>query len=157
MQKLVTTVALILVCFAATSATYYYGKYLPRLHDAELAEQRRKTDLENAQRCNKDATKFYGDFHKDLSSDRLGPNWNWYHPEMHFSRKLNTCLVELSWHDFISGAQFVTKQVNDIYSNREIISTYFTFENGKEKPLDPNLSRMEPKKYSAEKDKLFSE
>jgi hypothetical protein len=46
MQKLVTIAALILVCFAASSAAYYYARYLPRLHDAELAEQRRKTDLE---------------------------------------------------------------------------------------------------------------
>jgi hypothetical protein len=71
---------------------------------------------------------------------------------MHFSRKLNTCLVEIGWITRTVEPN-INKQVYDIYSNREIISTYFTFdENGK-----TSLDGVDPKKYFAEQDKLFSE
>jgi hypothetical protein len=160
MQKALTTLALVLVCFAAASATYYYGKYLPHMHDAESAERHRKTDLENAQRCNQDASKFYDGYRKDQSSG--SPELDWYAPEMHFNMTLNTCLVEIRSRQFIrpaiAGADsyFIFSQgVTDIYSNREIIHTSYTDQGG-EKRLSFG-DGMDPKKYSAEKDKLFSE
>jgi hypothetical protein len=162
MQKALTTVALILVCIAATSVAYYHIRYLPGVHDAQLAEQRHKTDLENAQRCNKDASKFYAEFRRDSLADS-GRSWDG--PETHFNRKLNTCLVEITWRDWtvsrIAGVGlqvFISQSVTDVYSNRELISTYYTVgERGEAKELDPMLGGMEPKKYSAEKDKLFGE
>jgi len=164
MQKTLIALALTLVCVAATAATYYYGRYLPRLHEAELAEKRRKTDLENAQRCNKDASKFWADLRKDyMSSGLFGPTLNWNDPDMHFSKQLNTCLVEITFKQWVvpaiagaEGRELINQAVYDIYSNRVIVSVDYTIEKGgEEKPLFP--LGMDSKKYSAEKDKLFSE
>jgi hypothetical protein len=154
MQKTLATLALILACIAATFVAYYYGRYLPRLRDAELAEQRRAADLERAQRCHTDATKFLSDFQRNMSS--VAPD-SWLEPEIHFNKKLNTCLVEMGWDRITGGELYRFKDVTDIYSNREIISTYYTFEGATEKALDPKLGGMEPRRYSAEKDKLFGE
>jgi hypothetical protein len=167
MQKALTTLALILASFAAASAVYYYGKYLPRLHDAELADQRRKTDLENTQRCNKDAWKFYSDYRSNYRKGEISlglaltPDWNWSDPEMHFNKKLNTCLLEITirkdrgggYPKDAGGGVRIFESVTDIYSNREILSTAFIMERGEETPIAGIGSR----KYSVEKDKLFSE
>jgi len=152
MQRAVTTLALVLVCIAAASVAYYHIKYLPRVRDAELVVQRRKADLENAQRCNKDAAKFSADFRDDMSSELPDPGRDWYDPEMHFSRNLNTCLVEIGFGS--RGNTSVSQFVYDVYSNREVMSTFFVFVGGEEKDL---LLGIDPKKYRAEKAKLFSE
>lgn len=104
MHKPLVTLALLSVCAAATSATsYYHCKYLPRLHDSELAEQRQKNDLENAQRCRGNGMKFYTDYlvmSLSSSSEVPPPGFvvlsdyqlrTWNAAEMHFSKKLNTC------------------------------------------------------------------
>jgi len=154
MLKAITTAASILVCFAAISATYYYAKYLPRVHDAELAEQRRKTDLGNTQRCNKDALNFYSDYRADFRKEYMSAGLDWSDPEMHFNKKLNTCLVEITARsDVTSGGSLYEQSVTDIYSNREIIRTAYTYEGFQEKAF----GQMDHKGYSAEKAKLFGE
>jgi hypothetical protein len=157
MTKALTALALVLVCIAAASVAYYFGGYLPRFHDAELAEQRSKTDLENARRCNMDALKFYADFQREMLSTT--PAWDgyWLDPEMHFNRKLNTCLVEIRWDHTTDGDLYRTTSVSDVYSNREIIDAYYKFEHGEPKSAGQGIGGMDPKKYLAEKDKLFGE
>ena len=76
MPKRLTTLTLVLLCIAAAPVAYYFRGYLPRFHDAELAEQRSKTDLENARRCNMDALKFYADFQQEMLSTM--PAWDGY-------------------------------------------------------------------------------
>ena len=145
-----------LVCIAAASVAYYYGKYLPRFHDAELAEQRSKTDLGNTQRCNKDASKFYSDYLADFRKEfpSVGLDWSDPGPEMHFNKTLNTCLVEITARsNNPGGSSLYQRVVTDIYSNREIIRTAYIYEHFEEKPF----GEMDPKKYSAERAKLFSE
>jgi hypothetical protein len=156
-QKAPTLVTLVVVCTAAISVAYYYGRYLPRLKDMELAEQRRKTDLENAQRCNTDALKFYSAYRKEMFKEVSSSGW--HDPEMHFSKRLNTCLVEIGWDNFIGGDLHRTRSVTDVYSNREIISVFYLFKDGEPKSVLPfsNSGYIDPKKYQAEKDKLFSE
>lgn len=76
-----------LVCIAAASVAYYYGRYLPCAREAELNEVRRKTNLEMVQRCSVDGTKLYADFRKRMSSALSGSHLNWGDPQMHFSKK----------------------------------------------------------------------
>lgn len=173
MQRLLTTLALVLLCIAATSAAYYYGRYLPRLQDAELADQRRKTDLENSQRCRADGLKFFADYRNGISSwsQLRGPRYTWFDPkipgrvwqdvEMHFSRKLNTCLVEIGFSD-TTGKDLITgyMAVVDIYSDRETISYNYVFVDGERKPIPglPNAGGIHgSEEYITQKDKLFSQ
>ena len=155
MQKALTNLALASVCIAATSVAYYYSRYLPRPHDAQLAEQRRTTELERAQRCHADAAKFYQDFRKNMSSVSTESLLD---PEMHFSNRLNTCLIKVGWDRVTGGRLYRTESVTDIYSNREIVGAYYAFEGGEAKPVDAVLGGTgDPKKYFVEKDKLFRE
>jgi hypothetical protein len=161
MQKTLTTLVLFLMCSAASSIAYYYIKYLPRLHDAELAEQRRKTDLENAQRCNKDASTFYSVARKRDAAP--GETWE-DPPEVHFNRTLNACLVEITQSQWLTIAgvgleEFKYQTVWDIYSNHEIIGTQYSVGESGEKPegLTQFPLGVDHQKHSAERDKLFSE
>lgn len=172
MQKILAMLAFVLVCIAAASVAYYFGRYLPRVHDAELAEQRRKTDLENARRCNVDGWKYYSDYRKGMSPSsgephptgyyqdpKLPGRW-WPDPEMHFSKKLNTCLVEIGFNDSIEGGTSPFRVVIDVYGNREIISVAYTLVDGVEKPISnlPHSGAINgSKEYLAAKEKLFSE
>jgi hypothetical protein len=161
MQKALATLAMLSVCAAATSVAYYYMNYLPRLHDAELAERRRRTDLENAQRCSTDSSRFYTDHQRPTAPESLGRRRDWLDPETHFSKKLNTCLAEIGFNDRsrIAGVTGF-RAVVDIYSNREIISYTYRLVDGEERaiPLIPNAGGIRgSREYEAEKDKLFSE
>jgi hypothetical protein len=157
MPRTLTRLTLVLVCIASVSVAYYYARYLPRLRNAEFTEQRRKTDLANSQRCNMDGRKFYADYQKDMSSV-VAPDSGrlWHDPETHFDRKMNTCLVEIGWNNRTRDQFYVTEFVIDVYTNHEVISAYYTVEGGEKMPV-PMGGGMEPKKYDAERDKLFNE
>jgi hypothetical protein len=173
MQK-IRLLTLLTACIAAASVTYYFGIYLPRVRDAALAEQRRKADLGNSLRCGADGRKFYSDFRRSLSpssgisnpspgflwQDPVNPGRWWLDPEMHFSKKLNTCLVALGFDDSMDGGTSPFRAVIDIYSNQEIISTAYTLIGGVEKPVPdlPHNGVIDGSKgFLAEKDKLFRE
>jgi hypothetical protein len=156
MTKAVTVVMLVLVCIAGICVAYYFVRFLPGVRDAERVEQRRKTDLERAQRCNTDAKRFYADFRKRISSESPESSSSWHDPEMHFNRKLNTCLVEIGWDDIRGDGLYRTEFLLDVYSNGDIISTFYTFERGEPKPV-PFAGGMDPKQYLAEKNRLFGE
>ncbi|MGA2215839.1 MAG: hypothetical protein ABSH31_21385 [Bryobacteraceae bacterium] len=135
--------AAILVGVAALSVAYYFGRYQPRANDSELDGQRRKVDLENAQRCNADARKFYSEFVRAHPPISGGWNRDWDEPEMHFSARLNTCLVHIGSveinRQFPSQTNSVHKsQVVEIYSNRAILYGWFERgQDGIEKLIDP--------------------
>jgi hypothetical protein len=126
MPKVLTTLTLALVSIAATSVAYFFGFYIPRAHDVEAVEQRRKTDLENAQRCNADGLRFSADYARKFAAEVPDPLRYSADPQMHFNGRLNTCLVELTWDRTWSGEFLRSSVVIDIYSNREVISTEWT-------------------------------
>jgi hypothetical protein len=153
------------LCVAALSVAYYFAYYLPRAHDAELADQHRKTELELAQRCRTDGLKFFNDFSAEVNDPSL--NYTWDDPEFHYSAKLNTCLVSVRYLRFglDSATSFHYNRVVDVYGNRPILLGEFkrivgVGDNSKEELLDtfksgvPNYTSTQ---YFAEMKKLFSE
>jgi len=144
--------ALVLACIAGASAAFYFGWYLPRAHDAQLAEQRRKTDLENARRCEADGRKFAANYRQEgVAVDK------WLNPQMHFSRKLNACIVEIGSDNMYLDRLHRYAAVIDVYSNRTIIEAYYLVnDNGQLETLRA-FGGLDPKKYEAGKDELFSE
>jgi hypothetical protein len=159
MQKAVFTLLFVFVGIATASVANYYLRYLPRVHDTELREQRRKGELENARRCSADGTKFYNDYRRDMASLLSeSRSWLWNDPEMHFSIRRNTCLIEISWSTLVRAANlYHSNVVLDVYSNREIIKIGYTEVNGEEKPIEPSAEINSSKEYGLRKDKLFGE
>ena len=151
MHKGLTRLTFVLVCLAAISVAYYFGLYLPRYHDAEPAEQQRNADLEHARRCDKDAKQFYSNFVKEWSL--VFPGRGWLEPEWHFNRKLNTCVASISFFSSTGNSGYTEESVMDVYSNHTIINTCYTIENVERK----TFCGTDPKQYSEEKEKLFSE
>jgi hypothetical protein len=95
-QKAFALLTLLLACIAAASVAYYFGWYLPRVHDVEAVERRRENDLENAQRCSADGLRFSADYLRKFASEVPDPERYSADPQMHFNGRLNTCLVQLT-------------------------------------------------------------
>lgn len=164
MQKILVTLAAILVCVAALSVAEYFGRYLPRAHDAELAEQRRKSDLENAQRCRVDGLAFFGKFYTENNNPSF--HYGWDDPEFHYSASLNTCLVHIRYFlgpSRIDGPSYQYNEVLDLYGNRPILFGWFSRTSGEhpeEKTMDTedsNIPNYTSTQYFTEKNKLFSQ
>lgn len=163
MQRALTALTLICGCIAAISVAYYSGLYLPRFHDAELAEQRRKTDIENGQKCHEDGVKFYSDYRKLPESAAVSTFLTWYNPsdpDTHFSRKRNTCLVETGFDQIVGGKPQREVMVVDVYNNRRtLIIGEYTFDY-RQRPAHLLVlvpGHLDLEEYYAQKNKLFSE
>jgi len=157
-HRALALLTLFLVCIAAASVAYYFGWHLPRAHDVEAVEERRKTDLESSQRCSADGLRFSADYLHKFAAEVPDPLRYSADPQMHFNSRLNTCLVELTWDRTWSGEFLRSSVVIDIYSNREVISTEYTFDHREPVPSQQRgAGGKDPKVYLAQKEKLFSE
>ncbi len=158
---IVRAVTVLALCVSSMSVAYYFAYYLPRVHDAELAGQRRKEDFELAQRCRVDGLKFFGEFSREVNDPSL--NYIWASPEFHYSAKRNTCLVHIRYIQSLTAFSLHYNRVVDLYANRPVLFGWFkrtAGENPKEELLDtlnadvPNYTSTQ---YFEEKKKLFSE
>ena len=159
MQKALISLACVLVCLAAASVAWYFSMYLPRAHDADRVIQQSKIDLESTQRCNADSLKFSSNYRLDMASFLPeSRSWSWNDPEMHFSKKRNTCLVEVGW-SYLVKAGYVdrTNVVLDIYSNSEVVRIDYAFVDGKERVELSSSGLKSSEQYRARKEKLFTE
>jgi hypothetical protein len=164
--KLLMAVALIAVCVAACTVTYYFGFALPRQHEAErkdeAAAKESRRVLEASRQCKEDGVKFALQFRRENTN--VANDW-WDDPQFHFSRKLNTCLVAVRSVKANSDFSHHYNEVWDIYSNRVVLYGHFrrlTPQGGPvtETVLDPtdeNVPNYTSEKYFPERDKLFSQ
>jgi len=151
MHKGLTRLTLVLVCIAAVSVAYYFGIYLPRFHDAELAERQSKADLEHARRCDTDAKQFYSNFVKQMGWDSDA----WPFATWHFNKKLNTCLVSVESTRVIGYKLYKTGHVMDVYGNQTLLDTFYSVEGGKRIQFGP--SDTTPDQFVEQEKKLLSE
>ena len=159
------------MCIAAATVAYFFGFYLPRAHDSEVAEQRRRADLANARRCDADGRKFYANFVKDHAPGRALPGWeiDWGEPEIHYSKKAETCLVNIPSIQRLVEPSYLRavtpsihrNQVSDVYRDHAILYGWFERKpEGGETLIDtiePGVPNYTSEKYFAEKDKLLSQ
>jgi hypothetical protein len=132
MQKMVPGLALVLV---AGSVAYYFAFYLPG-----------KQDLENSRRCSADGLSFSHNYQRNLETTEPNSDRHWGDAEVHFSRKMNTCLVEIKWDEMLQDELGRSAVVVDLYKNRKVISTHYSAED-----------EADAKTYLAEREKLFKE
>ncbi len=163
-MKLLVTLVLIAVCWAAGSVVYYFSYVLPRARDAErkaeMSAKEAEQTLQAERKCWEDGAKFYEIF--GTANSAKGEMWD--RPEFHFSKKLNTCLVHTRYVVHISdGNSNHYNEIWDIYGNKVIISGHFNRDTsvtpGNETPLamlddTPNYTSN---KFFEEKAKLFKE
>src|SRR5271167_2338596 len=115
MRRMLPVLALLLVCTAAVSVAYYYGFYLPG-----------NTALESSRRCSVDGLSFTRDYERSAESTAPNLDRHWAEADVHFNRKMNTCLVEIKWDEMRDDELDRSAVVVDVYNNRQIISTHDT-------------------------------
>lgn len=159
-------VALVAVCVAACTVTYYFGVILPRQHEAErrddTAAKEAQRLLEAARQCKEDGAKFAIQYRRDNTDLR---NDMWDDPQFHFSHKLNTCLVAVRSVKLNVDFSLHYNELWDIYANRVILYGHFRRLHpekgvGTETVLETNdeaVPNYTSEKYFPERDKLFSQ
>ena len=152
------------ICVAALSVAYYFADYLPRTHDAERTEQRRRADFDLAERCRTDGLKFFDKYYAENNDSRI--DFRWDAPEFHYSSKLNTCLAHIRYVSWSPGPAMHFNQVVDVYGNRPILFGWFerNESDGSVETLmstpdagAPKIPNYTSTKYFTEMKKLFSE
>lgn len=110
LQKAVITALMIF----SISVGYYFVWHLPRQDKREIAEQERKEEVANMQKCEQIASERSKQETKDFSDGGHGSAFN---PQYKFDKETNRCLY-LS--GFISGDTF-SQYIIDLYTNKQIV------------------------------------
>jgi hypothetical protein len=144
MRKKFASPSFLLACLAAATVAWYFGMYLPR-----------NGAMENSRRCSEDGLRFSSDYQRDLESAAPNSDRHFLKAETHFSRKMNTCLVEIKWDEMLRDELGRSAVVVDVYGSHEIISTHDSFEHSEPEQPAQGASDPDPKKYREQKDELF--
>ncbi len=108
LQKAVITALTIF----SLSVGYYFVWHLPKQEKREVAEQERKEEIANMQKCEQIGSERY-------KEDNKGSGGYLMSPEYKFDKETNRCLYKGG---IISSDGYVTKYIYDLYTNKEIVS-----------------------------------
>jgi hypothetical protein len=171
MQKTLSILSLVLMCGAMASVAWYFGRHLPAVHEAEVADQHHKTDLANARKCDADSRKYYSNFVREHESGMSLPGWdiNWNSPEIHYNPQTGACMMNFGSEQILTAPVSLRSQTPSIHRNEIIdvyeksVVLYGCFErrpDGTETlidPLEPGVPNYLPEDYSVKKRNLFGD
>ena len=100
---------------------------------------------------------FSRDYERNLESAVPDADRHWADADVHFNRRMNTCLVEIKWDEMRDDELGRVAVVVDVYNNRQIISTHDMPEEGDQRASAGRAGAMDPKAYLVEKKVLFRE
>ncbi len=108
LQKTVITALTIF----SLSIGYYFVWYLPKQEKREIAEQERKEEIANVQKCEQIGSERYEKENKESGGYLMSPEYK-------FDKEKNRCLYKGG---VIGSEGYVTKYIYDLYTNKEISS-----------------------------------